>query len=1128
MTPIFNRPLNVRVLLGIICWSYLLILGQIFNDPSRAAMSGRGSNGNTWYVGADGWTVFNGTQSGSGTACGNASSTYTGTCVIAVSNSGNDSTCAAQALTVTIANNLASFSPTLPCATPGKAQTLMRVNADDWMVLARGSSWPYGLNWNGGANMNGAWSPNGLSNARPAVIRSYGTGARPLFYTNQQDTSCYSTTGTTRGLYMVILDIECHNDFMDPASANYQGITTVADAYGPTTVSVSAASPAVVTDTVVRPTNDPFDFTSGTLPTGASLNTLYCTTNVSSFTYNFYPATGTTCPGVSSNTVNTSGSTGSGIARTGSQIIQNVGSTTGIGTLASTFTGSISGTTLTFSGGVGLIGVKNGQQLAGSGVSGVFGNILLSACTSSTAGTCTLSSNPGLPAGPQTFTTLSFASGNSWRVWGYGLNGAVIVSFGANTITLASAALFTASAGAIQIEPGWSANAISPAVWNFLYIENVKVSYYGVSIGGVNLIPNNYTTMARNVFLNAYDNNGTGGITFINDTPFWGGQTVIRENLTEHMGWSSVVWGGCGNTFSHDYYLHDNNPGGMTLIRNIVSHASQNGVLLRNGGSIYNSLFVGNPLAISYNSGVTQNNVNVSYNVITDGADVTVAQRFATANATSGTTVSVAGTITGAANNCSFSSGGLAITDIDNPGAIPNGAGIGTVTATSVAITGGSISGGLRGNGVQTGDRIVIFNPGVQGIGANATGGIYIGAGPASGFYGGPTTVSISGPATPAVVSDPDARTQDERFQFVSGSVPTGVSLNTNYCASATGATYSFYPATGSVCPGVSGNLVASTSTGTSGVGRTGTTTFNFPNNLTNSEIILPPWVVVGMNIANSTSQTGFPGNEGISAASTIATIATNRQSLTTTDATTAVMTGSLGAGEGQNVLNMWNTGVPYVSTQVVSPNNVFLNQAGLKAPQFAIGIQPFEQFGNFCCNYFYNWQTAASNNITAFAPTLGNDTVTPQPLNVAGSSSFPTASLEYYDSTLQNNSFTGYISTTYGSGGTGGTLTVLTSVGPANGDTIFGGSTAQYSTVSNCSGSAPTETCLVSISQTVGSSGSPQTFTSGSAAHFLSQAALQDHALGWNAAYTAGAANNFIRNAVGCIATSTPACPPQ
>src|ERR1035437_409560 len=81
---------------GLMIFVRLVLIALLleFNiSPGLALLQSAAANANTWFVGADGWTVFRGTPTGTGT-CGNSSSNFTGTCVVYVdSKGGNDSTC---------------------------------------------------------------------------------------------------------------------------------------------------------------------------------------------------------------------------------------------------------------------------------------------------------------------------------------------------------------------------------------------------------------------------------------------------------------------------------------------------------------------------------------------------------------------------------------------------------------------------------------------------------------------------------------------------------------------------------------------------------------------------------------------------------------------------------------------------------------------------------------------------------------------------------------------------------------------------------------------------------------------------------------------------------------------------
>ena len=200
----------------------LFALAAAMPVGSMVAGTSKPTDRNTWHVGCEGCTVFEGSP-GVGT-CGNASSNFTGTCVVYVTNGGNDRTCAAQPLPVTTA-------PAHPCATPAKAQSLLRNYSPDWMLLKKGDRWPGGMN-----GSNGNWGKNGRSAAEPMLISSYGRGPRPIFVTNGVDTPCYSTIRTS-GQYMAIVGIECYADYTDPSSPSYLGVTIAGD--------ISATSPAI-------------------------------------------------------------------------------------------------------------------------------------------------------------------------------------------------------------------------------------------------------------------------------------------------------------------------------------------------------------------------------------------------------------------------------------------------------------------------------------------------------------------------------------------------------------------------------------------------------------------------------------------------------------------------------------------------------------------------------------------------------------------------------------------------------------------------------------------------------------------------------------------------------------------
>lgn len=487
---------------------------------------------NTWCVGADGWTVFNGTP-GTGT-CGDASSTYSGTCVVYVANSGNDATCKAQALPVT-------STPAYPCATPTKAQTLLRDNSPDWMLLKKGDTWNGGMS--GAAS--GLWWKNGRSAAEPMLISSYGTGARPQFKTSGVDTSCYSTI-KTYGQFTALVGIECYNDSADPSSPSYLGVTVTSD-------------------------------TSATSPT-----------------------------------------------------LTNIEST---------------------------IGIAPGYIAVGAGV-----------------------------------------------------NALTVRSVTANSVTLSANPQFTSQARPIQFNKPFSQALFSlVGTTNFLIVEDCKLNFGSMAVMNINYaapIQNLDLRIRRNVIVDGYGaiGHGTNGV-FLSDNQSPNGKILIEENLVDNVGWNSAIWGAAGNVFSHNFYLHDNNPP-ISFKGNITANASATGAQIRNGGTVYNNLAVGNPIGFVTSPGIQANSTSYSYNVIAGGSDIILGVRFATAATNIGSkVVSLDGAISAFVGNL--------VTNIDNPGSITGT--VGSVGPTGI-IASAAVASGTRGDGVRSGDRIAVFSPRAQGI----------------------------------------------------------------------------------------------------------------------------------------------------------------------------------------------------------------------------------------------------------------------------------------------------------------------------------------------------------------------------------------------------------------------------
>lgn len=129
------------------------------------------------YVNADGWTVVQPVipTSPSGSC---SAGTYNGTCYVYLDNTGgqgNDSTCARQAPPFT-----ATPTAGTQCATAAKAASLMRNGSSDWLLVKAGTTYSSATPATVTAGF-GQINFSGSSCLYPAVISTYGTGARPLF-----------------------------------------------------------------------------------------------------------------------------------------------------------------------------------------------------------------------------------------------------------------------------------------------------------------------------------------------------------------------------------------------------------------------------------------------------------------------------------------------------------------------------------------------------------------------------------------------------------------------------------------------------------------------------------------------------------------------------------------------------------------------------------------------------------------------------------------------------------------------------------------------------------------------------------------------------------------------------------
>ena len=466
-----------------------------------------------------------------------------------------------------------------------------------------------------------------------------------------------------------------------------------------------------------------------------------------------------------------------------------------------------------------------------------------------------------------------------------------------------------------------------------IMIVNMKSA---VPVSGLNI------RITRNEILDAYGIIGAGGGgIFISDNVAPGGSILLQENIVDHTGYNTSIWGAGGNVFSQNIYIHQNNPP-VSFIGNITSNAAATGAQVRNGGTIYNNLSIGNPIAFVSNPGIQFNPTTYSYNVITEGSDIIVGIRNAIGATASGTKVL---NLDGVLTSGNYNFVGLGVADLDNPGAVTGS--VASVTATTATMT-ANVAAGKRGNGVQVGDRLALYSSRGWGV--------------------------VLGPTATFAV-DPN----------------TG------------GGTYPI-----------------------------GSTTFYFT-----SSAPLPSWVVPGMNIGVYQQFGAFPGGQ-----TKIASISADRSSIKTVNASTQVIVGgSVSTGEEQNTFVIWTPGnYSHFPQQTLGPDNIFTTSAVLGNPGYAYAPQSFSQNINASGNYYYNWNTDPAQNVVDYGISGANINV-PNKLNVAGSTSYPKATIEAYDASI----------------------------------------------------------------------GGP-----GTAAHFIAQARAQSKDA-FDFLYTANAANNFIRNAIGC-----------
>ena len=115
------------------------------------------------------------------------------------------------------------LSSSTPVATIAHGKTLLRPGYPDWLLLKKGDTWEEAL-----GSLSNETAVVGRSADEPALISSYGTGARPILEFN--GISGFIVLGTdTLANYVAIVGLEFYNAEKDPLSPTYDPETDKAD-----------------------------------------------------------------------------------------------------------------------------------------------------------------------------------------------------------------------------------------------------------------------------------------------------------------------------------------------------------------------------------------------------------------------------------------------------------------------------------------------------------------------------------------------------------------------------------------------------------------------------------------------------------------------------------------------------------------------------------------------------------------------------------------------------------------------------------------------------------------------------------------------------------------------------------
>jgi hypothetical protein len=737
------------------------------------------------------------------------------------------------------------------------------------------------------------------------------------------------------------------------------------------------------------------------------------------------------------------------------------------------------------------------------------------------------------------------AAGSIQAVYGTGVEGGIITSVGASNIVFSGTTVPSAARGVgvtYQIndrsagQAGFSSNVAA----DLLIVEGGEFYYSNITQAVSNTISSTPNIFVRRNTISYSATLANGACIFTDVNYLDGTNFLFEENVCNWGGFYPFRWAQGKRTGTHGLYLH--NPStGQNLTRNIIANSSSTGVQFRDAMTSYNNIMANNAVNVSTN--VTVHNFSSSYDVYTNAVPGNFGYRTAicAGTCTSGTTLSMEGILVSPSADCNP----CTIKNLSNPGSIVGAINVssGILTATSATLTGtgAGLFAGKRGDGVKTGDTLQFMTTASQGVYV-ARNQQFISAGPAGGTlsqYLGPTTVSVTA-ASPAVVTETGGatfiRVPDEPFQFSAGTLPTGLSLATDYCSASTITTnsYEIYLPTAGVCSG--GASINTTGSNQTGITRTGTRKWLFTVQAPPSAALPVPytgvqsWVTPGMAITTGgiAGQCGGSAPTWTGSTSTVSSITASagiaRGAMISADPSLVSISGK---DNVQESFNFGGVSEPNAPTIRVGPNNIFTNvvnttgATGNPGTFFAITASPCAWGINAAGNWIHNWNPT---NITynTYDISGGNATSVTNSAAYLASNSFSSYSLndidyttrletllEAYDAEIvRGTTFTGTIAPN----GSGGSIVTITGgTPPVAGDTLF-----------DASGSNPLGWYVqIPPAQTIGSTffidqvftkGTPFAMRSGSVDHFMACALNQSKRTGWNYTCGANAANNYIR----------------